>query len=170
MQTKQEEPNCLQTMPTKRPLTDWRLYAAAGAAALAASSAADAAIIYATPAVPPTASLPNAKNATFAIDGVNLQIGMTSGSSVHAAFGKGPVNFLLGTHGASGNSLVHNYRGGSLIDNPGARLATNLDFFRIRSSAGGTGHAGNFTTARSAMPASNFLRTRGMDSAGCAWK
>jgi hypothetical protein len=35
-------------------LTDWRLYAAAGAAALAAGSAADAAIIYTDPTVKPT--------------------------------------------------------------------------------------------------------------------
>jgi hypothetical protein len=42
------------------PKQDWRLYAAAGAAALAAAGSADAAIIYVDPSVKPTAKLPGA--------------------------------------------------------------------------------------------------------------
>jgi hypothetical protein len=89
-------------------LTDWRLYAAAGAAALAAGSAADAAIIYGTTA-----------NATHVSSSAEVKsqfpIGNAHASAIHGTSG-GESNFAIL---AGGQFFVEGsgFRGFPLLDN-----------------------------------------------------
>jgi hypothetical protein len=102
---------------------DWRLFAAAGAAALATTSAADAAIVYVDPAVKPTAALSNpaasgAAHTSFAIDGVNVTLPVNQNSVAGTRVAGGhigaPENFFILNLSSSFAPLEHFARGSAI--------------------------------------------------------
>ncbi|MBV9656513.1 MAG: PEP-CTERM sorting domain-containing protein [Verrucomicrobia bacterium] len=110
--------------PVNHRLADWRLFAAAGAAGLAAAAHADASIIYVDPATKPTVTLPagtfnqaRSGNAPFAIDGVAANLAVFhhvsanfNGNTAKLAFGGG---IFAGT--AGGTAEVLNFARGSQV-------------------------------------------------------
>jgi hypothetical protein len=85
--------------PRTTDKSDWRLYAAAGAAAVAATSAADAAIIYNDPSAKPSVQLKTNTNgpvfSPFSVDGVPFELGIKRLSNGNTFYVKANSNILI---------------------------------------------------------------------------
>ncbi len=126
---------------------DWRLYAAAGAAALAAGSTADAAIIYVDPTLKTTATL-NTGGKHFSIDGLNVNLLVSNGSAFEAgAFLNGGRNFFFDESGGTGAGYAMKFKPGSSVKGVPAQ---DVAFRGIKTFASNTVF-GAFTTGKTGI-------------------
>jgi hypothetical protein len=140
---------------------DWRLFAAAGAAALAAASGAEASIIYVNPSVKPDARLSATVN--FNIDGVPLLLAdnaSQSNAALAAAARPGTgglAPFFIGTGG-----YVQKFALGA----PVAGAPGQAFIFRTAKTYNHAIHAGDFTTGKTGFAGFQLPASKG---GGMGW-
>jgi hypothetical protein len=128
------------TSPANRSRSDWRLFAAAGAAALAATSAADAAIIYQHTNMP-SASLPRSAGGksrgsvfkNFSVDGVPFELGMIHHQSGNSMYIKANSSNLIG---GPVSGALRRFQSGQAVTMPkGSFTTSNGNRYSFKSAA-----------------------------------